>query len=173
MASLTHNMWWSISHVILKTIKCEQLNKLYCISFVRAPTGFMATQCCVLCGRNTARVARAYRGRLQPTAMLPDASTQLQRISDGKECFISYELYKLIRESLCYLSSSTEMLNLKQISPSCVSVFCNIISCWIIQFNSCLFTWKLNSPEVNYRVNTSKRKKQQNNTNKIKTREYT
>jgi hypothetical protein len=43
----------------------------------------------------------------------------------------------------------------------------------IIQFNSCLFTWKLNSPEANYRVSTSKRKKQQSNTNKIKTRQYT
>jgi hypothetical protein len=43
----------------------------------------------------------------------------------------------------------------------------------IIQFNSCLFTCKLNSPEANYRVSTSKRKKHQNNTNKIKTREYT
>jgi hypothetical protein len=43
----------------------------------------------------------------------------------------------------------------------------------IIQFNSCLFTCKLNSPEANCRVSTSKREKQQNNTNKIKTREYT
>jgi hypothetical protein len=42
-----------------------------------------------------------------------------------------------------------------------------------IQFNSCLFTCKLNNPEANYRVSTGKRKKQQNNTNKIKTRENT
>jgi hypothetical protein len=36
----------------------------------------------------------------------------------------------------------------------------------IIQFNSYLFTYKLSSPEANYKVSTSK-KKQQQNTNKI------
>jgi hypothetical protein len=132
MASLTHNMWWSISHVILKAIKCEQLNKLYCISFVRAPTGFTTTHCCVLCGRNTARAPRAYRGRMQPTAMLPDIGrcnyTTIQRCSrwQGTCHFLWFKQSN--RRALCYLSRSTEILYLKQISSVRVSVFCSIVS---------------------------------------------
>jgi hypothetical protein len=32
----------------------------------------------------------------------------------------------------------------------------------IIQFNSCLFTCRLNSPEASYKVSTGKKKQQQN-----------
>jgi hypothetical protein len=34
----------------------------------------------------------------------------------------------------------------------------------IIQFNSCLFTCKLNSPKASYKVSTGKKKQQQQNT---------
>jgi hypothetical protein len=64
----TRNTWWPISRVALKTIKCEELNKLYYISFVRAPTGFITAHSYVLCSRNMARGLQAYRGKLQPTA---------------------------------------------------------------------------------------------------------
>jgi hypothetical protein len=38
----------------------------------------------------------------------------------------------------------------------------------IIQFNSCLFTWKLNSTEANYKANTNNNNNNNNNINNLK-----